>query len=111
MAATAELSGDFADVHVGTFAAEADSGEFGFDLLKDTGDDDGFDGADVVNETLGIVALGTGAMEIGFLEPKPGDLVIGGEAEFAINVPEQFDARERVGLVNFVADAGEAGAA
>jgi len=88
MSAAAELRGDFVHVHLVAFRAQADAREFGFDFLEDARDDDRLDGADVVNEPLGIVALRAGAGEIGFLQPQIGDLVVGSETEFAVNMLE-----------------------
>src|ERR1700720_2924540 len=76
MSAAAELRGDFVDVHLVAFRAQADAREFGFDFLEDARDDDRLDGADVVNESLGVVALRAGAGEIAFLQPEPRDTVI-----------------------------------
>ena len=68
----------------------------GFDLLKDTRDDDGLDGTDVVNQPFGVRAFRAGAGEIGLLQPEPGNAVVGREAEFAVNVLEQPHAGERI---------------
>ena len=73
MAAAAELRGDFVHVHLVAFGAQADARQFRFHFLKDAGDHDRFDGADVVNQTFGVVALGAGAGEIGLLQPEVGD--------------------------------------
>ena len=79
MAATAKLRGDFVHVHLVAFGTEADAGQFGFKFFKHAGDDDGFNGADVVNQTLRVVALRAGAGEISLFQPEPSDAVTGGE--------------------------------
>ena len=81
MAAAAELRGNFVHVHLVALGAEADAGQFGFDLLKDARDDDRLNGADVVNESLGVRAFRAGAGEISLLQPEPRNAVIGGETE------------------------------
>ena len=57
MAAAAKLRGDFVDVHPVAFRAQADASHIGFDFLKHAGDDDRLDVADVVNESLGVLAF------------------------------------------------------
>ena len=69
MAAPSELGGDFVDVHLVALGAETEARQFGLQLLKDAGDDYRGDGADVVNQSFRVVAVGTGAREVGFLEP------------------------------------------
>ena len=88
MAAAAELPADFADVHLRIFGAQADAREFGFDLFKHAGDYDGFDGAQMVDQTFRVIAFRTGAGEIFFLQPEPDDTVVVRHAEFTINVLE-----------------------
>ena len=57
MAAAAKLRGDFVHVDLVALRAQADADQIGFDFLKDTGDDDRLDVADVVNESLGVLAF------------------------------------------------------
>ena len=111
MAAAAELRGDFVHVHLVVFGAQADARQFRFDFLKDAGDDDRLDGADMVNQSFGVVAFGAGAGEVGLLQPELGDLVVVRQAEVAVNVLQQPGAGERIGLINLVADFGEVRAA
>ena len=49
MAAPTELATNIADVHPGALGAEADARYLRFDLLEDAGDDDRFDGANMIN--------------------------------------------------------------
>ena len=111
MAAAAELRRDVADVHRVAFRAQADAGLPRLQFLEDAGDDDRFDGADVVNQAFGFVGDGAGLGEVSLLQPEVGDAVAVGEPEVAVNVFEQPGAGERVGLVNLVANRGEVRAA
>ena len=95
MAAAAELAADFAHVHLVALGAQADARELRLHLLEDAGDDDRLDGADVVNQALGVVAVRAGAGEVRLLEPEVGDAVVVREAEVAVNVLEQAGAGER----------------
>ncbi len=104
MAAAAELRGDFVHIDLVAFGAKADACEFGFDFLEDARDDDRLDGANVINESFGVIAVCAGAGQIGFFEPEPRDAVIGGEAELAINELEQSRAGDGIRLINFVAN-------
>ena len=58
VAAAAELGADFVDVDAGRFGAEADAGQFRLDFLKDTRHDHRFDGPDMVDQSLGVAAVG-----------------------------------------------------
>jgi hypothetical protein len=111
MAAAAELRGDFVHVHLVAFGAQADARQFGFDFLKDAGDDDRLDGADVVNESFRVVAFRAGAGEIGRLSQNQAIWRSCGQAEPAVNMFEQPRARERIRLINLVANFGEVRAA
>src|SRR5665213_3090809 len=111
VAAAAELRRDFVHVHIGIFRAQADAREFRFNLLKHAGDHDRLDGADVVNQAFGVVAVRAGAGEILFLQPEPRDAVVVRQPEFAVDVLEQFRARDRIRLINLVANFGEVRAA
>src|ERR1051325_1679373 len=111
MAAAAEWGGDFIDVDLVSLGAEADAGEVGPQFLEDAGDDDRFDGADVVDEALRVVRPGARAGEIGLLQPEIGDPVLVCEVKMIVDVLQQAHARERIGLVNLVANPGEVGAA
>jgi len=51
VAAAAELRGDFVHVHLVALGAEADARQLGLQFFKNTGHDDRFNGADVVNQT------------------------------------------------------------
>ena len=111
MAAATKLGGDVVYIHVRAFRAKTDSGQFRLDFLEDTSNDDGRDGTDMVDETLGIAAFGAGARVVGFLQPKISDLVLMSEMEMAVDVPEQSRTGERIGLIDFIADFGEVSAA
>ena len=101
MPAAAELLCDFIHVDLRVFGTQTDTRHLGFDLFKDARDHHRFNGADVVNESFGIVALGAGACEIGFLQPQVSNLVVLRETEFAVNMLKQFGAGERIALINF----------
>ena len=58
----------------------------------------------MVNQTFRVIALCAGAVEIFLLEPEPGDFFVGRQAEFGIDVLEQFRARDGIGLIDFVAN-------
>ena len=107
MAAAAELRGDFVHIHLVAFRAEADADQIGFDFLENAGDDDRLNVADVVNQSLGVLAFHAGAGEIGLFQPEPGDLVVMRQTKTAVNVFEQAGARNRIRLINLVADGGE----
>lgn len=111
VAAAAKLRGEVAHVEIFVFGAEADAREFRFDFLKHTRDDDRLDVADVVNQAFGFVAHRAGAGEIRFFQPEIADAVVVGELEFVVKMPHQPCARERIGLINFVADFREVRAA
>ena len=111
MAAAAKLAADFADVHLVAFRAQADARHFRFHFLEHAGDDDRLNGAQVVDQAFRVVALRAGAGEIFFLQPEPSDAVFARQAEFAVNMLEQLRARQRIGLINFVANFREVGAA
>ena len=74
--AAAELGGDVVDVHGVGFGAQADAGQFRFHFLKNAGDDHRLNGAKMVNQALGVVAVGAGSREIAVLEPELGDAVV-----------------------------------
>src|SRR5438477_10909559 len=104
MAATPKLRGDFVHVHCSAFRAEADPRQFRFQFLEDTSHHYRRDGADVIDEALGVAALGACASEVGLFEPEIGDLIVVSEAEVPVNVPEETRSGERVGLIYFVTD-------
>ena len=104
-------SADFAHVHLPAFGAQADARQFRFQLLKHARDHHRLNGADVVNQTFRVVALRAGAGEIFFLQPEPGDAVVVRQPEFAVNMLQQPRARQRIRLVNFVANFREVRAA
>src|SRR5437016_5791187 len=76
MAATAEQGGDIVYIHFFAFGTKADAGQLRFDFFKHTSHHDGFDGADVIDQALGVVRAGAGASEVGFLQPEISDLVV-----------------------------------
>src|ERR1051326_6344639 len=106
VAAAAKPGGDLVDIDPLAFGPEADPGEFRFQFLEHTGDDDGFDGADMIDEPLGVGGIRAGAGEGGLPEPEPGDLVVVSEVEMVVDMFEQPDAGQGVGLVDLVADGG-----
>ena len=63
--AASEQAGDVAHVDAITFRAEADARQFRFELFEDASDDDRFDGADVIDESLTVGSVGPGAGEVG----------------------------------------------
>ena len=111
MTAPAELRGNFVHVHFVAFRAETDAREFRFDFFKNARDNDRFDGANVVNESLRVHAFGAGAGEINFFQPEPCNTVVVREVETIVDMFEQPRARQRIGLINFVANFGEVRAA
>src|SRR5207245_6502761 len=80
-------------------------------FVEGTGHHDRRNRTNMVDETFGIAALGAGAGEVGFLQPKISDLVLMSEMEMAVEMPEQPRAGERVRLIDFIADFGEVCAA
>jgi len=111
VAAAAELRGDFVHVHLFAFGAEADASQFGLQFLEDASNHDRRDGADMVDESFRIAAVSASAGEVGFLQPEIGDLVLVRQMEVAVNMAQQARTRQRVRLINFVADFGEVSAA
>ncbi len=62
VAAAAEVGADAADVELRGFGAEAEA-DFAFragEFFEGSGDDDAFDGAEVVDEAFGVFGEGTG---------------------------------------------------
>src|SRR5438105_1967538 len=111
VSAAAELTGDFIHIDALALRAQTDASEFRFELFEDAGHHDRFHGADMVNQTLRVGGVRAGAREVGFFEPEPGDLVVVGEPEMIVNVFDQADAREGIGLVDLVANPGQVRAA
>lgn len=111
MAAATEFSGDFVDVHLLIFRAQADARQVRLQFLEEAGDHDGRDGADVIDKAFGVVRFRSCSGVVGFFQPEIGDLVVMYEAEIRINVLEQFRARKGIGLINLVANGREIGAA
>src|SRR6185437_1900967 len=109
--AAAEFRRDFVHVYIVILGAKADAGEFGLQFFEETGHFHGRDGANVIDQTLRIVRFRAGAGEVFFLEPEISDLVVVHEAEGRVNVLQQARARERIGLINFVANFREVRAA
>jgi len=100
VAAAAELGGDVVDVHVVRFGTQADAGQSRFDFFKDAGDHDRFKGAQVINQPLGVVAVGAGARKIAVLEPKVGDLIVAREMEMIVEMFEEAYAGKGKGLID-----------
>src|SRR5205809_187005 len=67
--AATEPAGDIVDVDALAFGAQADTRQLRLQFFEDAGDDDLFDGADMVNKTLRVGGVRAGAGEIGLLEP------------------------------------------
>jgi len=61
----------------------------------------------MVDQPLGVTAFGAGANEVGFLEPKIGDLIVMRQAKVAVDVAQKAGARKGVRLVNFVTNPGK----
>src|SRR5207244_11874972 len=80
-------------------------------FFQDASNDDRLNGADVINEALGVRGICAGAGEIGLLQPKVGHLVDVGEVDMSVNMLEQPDARERIGVINLIAKPSEVRAA
>jgi len=74
--AASEQAGDVAHVDAITFRAEADARQFRFELFEDASDDDRFDGADVIDESLTVGSVGPGTGEVGLPQPEVSDLII-----------------------------------
>ena len=104
MSAAAELRRHLIHVHRVALGAEADPRHRRPHFFKDAGHDHRLDGANMVNQPLGVAAVGPGAGEVPVLQPELGDLVVVSQVEMIIDVLEQTDAREGEGLVNLVAD-------
>src|SRR5947208_2468772 len=65
----------------------------------------------MVDEALRIIGAGAGAGEVGFLEPKIGNLVLVREMKVIEDMPQEAHAREGIRLVNLVTDARQIGPA
>src|SRR5262245_6475784 len=111
MAPAAEPPGHRADVHMVALGSETHASQFRFNLFKGAGHDDRFNRADVIDEALDVRGIGAGAGEVGLPQPEVGHLVVVGEVEMIVYMLEEADARERVGLINLVANPGEVRAA
>src|SRR5437867_2582800 len=107
MAASTELGGNLIDVHLLTLRAQTDPGQFRFDFFEDTGNHDRGNGADVIDQPFRVAALSARASEVGFFEPKVGDLIFVCEMEMAVNMFQQPGAGQRVGLIDLIADFGQ----
>src|ERR1017187_234862 len=111
VAAPAELRGNGIHIHLLALRAQADAGQLRVYFLEHARDHHRGDGADVVDQALRVAALGAGAGEVGFLEPEVGDLILVGQMEVAVDVPQQPGAGEWIRLVHLVADLSEVSAA
>src|SRR6266571_6517371 len=107
MTAAAKLGGDQVHVHVLALGAQTDPDQPRLDLLEEAGDDHRLDGAEVIDQAFRVVRPRVGAGVIRRLEPKVGGAVLVRQMKVIIDVLEQADARERIGLINLVADFGE----
>src|SRR5712692_6692299 len=107
MTAAAKLGGDEVHVHALALGTETDPDQSGIDLLEQAGDDHRLDGADVIDQAFRVVRPRAGAGVIRRFEPEVGGAVLVRQMKVVINVLEQAHARERVGLINLVADFGE----
>ena len=65
----------------------------------------------MINQTFGVICLGAGAGEVGFLEPEVGDAVVVSELKLAVNVFKKTRAGQREGLIDFIANLREVRAA
>ena len=93
MAATAEDGGDFIYIHFIAFRTQADAREFRFQFLKNASHDHRCDGANMINQSFGIIRVCAGAEKVGFLEPEIGDLIVVGQPEVIIDVLQETRAR------------------
>ena len=110
VATTAEHLRNGADIHMLIFRAQADSGECRFHFLKDHGDLDTFYGPDVIDESFTFLGGGSGLGIVALAKPKIGGFIRVRQSELAVDVAEQFDAREWETLVDLLADATKVGA-
>ena len=94
--ATTEFGGDFIDVNFLAFRAEANAGEVGLNFLKNASHDDRSNGSDMIDQTFRIAAIGTGACEVGLLEPEISNLIVMREPEMAVNVTQEPGARKGI---------------
>jgi len=104
VAAAAEKGRDFVDVHLFALGTKTNTRQFRFDFLENACNDYWCDGANVIDQPFGIAAIGAGASEIGFFQPKVSNLILVRETKVAVNVAQQAHTGERVGLINFIAD-------
>ena len=86
MPAAAEACGHFVNVYFRTLRAEANASEFRLNFLKDTGNHNRGDGADMIDQALGVAAFSAGPSEISFFEPEIGDLVVVSESKMIVDV-------------------------
>src|SRR5579884_2802486 len=107
MAASAKERRNLVHVHLLAFGTQANARQFGRDFLEKTRDDHRFNRADMVNQPFRVIGLCTGPGIILLLQPEISDLVIMRQAEIVIDMLEQFRARERIRLIDFVADFGK----
>jgi hypothetical protein len=107
MTSAAKLRRNFIHVYFVTLGTKAEARQFRLDFFEEARDDHRLDGANVIDQTFRIVRLGAGAGVVGFLEPEVSDLVIMRETEVIEHVAQQAHPRERIGLVNFVANLRE----
>ncbi len=68
--AAAKLLRDFIHIDLLVLGTQADACQFGFEFFKDARNNDRFNRADMVNEPLGIVALGAGAVKSAFFSHR-----------------------------------------
>ena len=94
MAATAELGGDFVDVHVVALGAQADARQFGSNSSKTQATTTGAMARMWSMSPSVSLLSAAGAGKVGLLEPEIGDLVLVGQAEVAVDVAEQTRAGE-----------------
>ena len=111
MATPAKFGGDFVHIYVFAFRPQTDAGQVRLNFFKDTGNNHGFDGADVIDEAFRIASIRASAREICFPEPEISNLVLVSESKVAINVFQQPGTGKRIGLVYLVANFCEVRAA
>ena len=56
---------------INTITRFAYNGQVGFHFLEDAGDDDGFDGTNVIDQALRVGAVRASPGKVGLLEPEP----------------------------------------
>src|ERR1043165_526750 len=102
MAASAKLFGDFVHIHLLAFGSQANPRQLGFNFFENQGHHDRFNGANMVDQPLGIVRPCTRAGIIPFFQPEVSSLIVMGQSKFVEHVLHQSNPRKRIGLIDFI---------